>query len=666
MKKHHSLIIIIALLTAHLTSFAYISIDNNSLNNNLQSYANVNGYIPFPCEIYAASLEIPTLPSSYDLRDHNLISPVKTQENENLCWAFASNASLESNLLKQAELYDYSEAHMSYSLSKYTGVSGYYNPWGFERTAKSGGNFLMAMAYYARGSGPVLESNDIYSSLINDRDLSITNSKPVDRYITNMYVLADNESKTAHRNKIKQLIMQYGAVNVGIYSSDIYYNDSKTAYYYPSNGEYSPNHAVTIIGWDDNYNNLNFNSSYTPSCSGAFFIKDSFGNFNNNGGYFWLSYYDKYAGYEAGCIADTKDIGYDNIHQYDPFGIVKSYSNGLSSHIYAANQYECKTGEILKAVGFNTIMENMYYEIYINKDNGSSINDLNFVFSSSPVKKGVLKYAGYHTIKLDAPLILTGNDFSVIIYFKTNGGNTVYVPFECNLDGYISQATQHTGEGFIYENEKWCDVAAFGNASLCIKALTDNPKITNDFDYNISYYDEGNIPLKNIKPGIVRTKFEVVNNTDNSMDLNGIAALYKNNKLYEIKITGISNTSNDIILNVPEGDGYYIKSIILKKNNMLMPVLKYISVLENGNTVSNKKYLVKSITLKIGETSNINLIGTTQNFYCDLTHRFTWFSGNSKIAEVTLNRKITGESAGETYIKSNDDTIPKLKVIVTN
>ena len=53
------------------------------------------------------------LPAKYDLRDYNLVTPVRNQNGTKpggtsdmgstvgLCWAFASLASLESNMLKQ-------------------------------------------------------------------------------------------------------------------------------------------------------------------------------------------------------------------------------------------------------------------------------------------------------------------------------------------------------------------------------------------------------------------------------------------------------------------------------------------------------------------------------------------------------------------------------------
>ena len=79
--------------------------------------------------------------------------------------------------------------------------------------------------------------------------------------------------------------MQYGALYTSIYSSILISNG--TGY---SNVSTTNQHAVAIVGWDDNYSRFNFAS--TPPGDGAWIIKNSWGNTSGQGGYYYVSYYD--------------------------------------------------------------------------------------------------------------------------------------------------------------------------------------------------------------------------------------------------------------------------------------------------------------------------------------------------------------------------------------
>ena len=60
------------------------------------------------------------------------------------------------------------------------------------------------------------------------------------------------------------------------------------------------NHAICVVGWDDNYSKDNFNSK--PAGDGAFLIKNSWGSTQS---YFYISYYDTVlfkVGYDIGSV----------------------------------------------------------------------------------------------------------------------------------------------------------------------------------------------------------------------------------------------------------------------------------------------------------------------------------------------------------------------------
>ena len=81
--------------------------------------------------------------------------------------------------------------------------------------------------------------------------------------------------------KMKQTISNYGGIFAGVHGaqlmSDAYNNSTGAIYCDPNDVEnsYTMNHAVVIIGWDDNYSKDNFNEAHRPSSNGAWIVKNS-------------------------------------------------------------------------------------------------------------------------------------------------------------------------------------------------------------------------------------------------------------------------------------------------------------------------------------------------------------------------------------------------------
>lgn len=232
-----------------------------------------------------------TYESKYDLRDviKNNVS-IKNQKKTNSCWAFASLATLESNLAMRdykenksnSKVYDFSERHMEYATSK-TFLDNKINDKGFGREVGMGGNSFIATAYLTNGTGAILESDMPFENNEDKIDISQIQNKTVQTevYDTVMFPLYLGDEDTIElRNAMKSHIKNYGAIMASIHGAQLdsdYYNNETGAIYCDDKAKCPANHGIVIIGWDDNYAIENFNEAHRPKEKGAWIIKNSWG-----------------------------------------------------------------------------------------------------------------------------------------------------------------------------------------------------------------------------------------------------------------------------------------------------------------------------------------------------------------------------------------------------
>lgn len=213
-----------------------------------------------------------TIPISWDSRSDGIISAVKNQNPYGTCWAHATIACLETTLLKNENReYDLSENNMVVR------HGFYYDP--TDGKFDFGGNGWKSSAYLLRWDGPLLETQDPYP---NDNAGIVL---PPAKHVQNVRVLAGRDSDLDN-DILKQAIMRYGAVHVSYYHNDSYMKKSTSTAYYCGVSR-STNHAVTLIGWNDNYSKSNFATA--PAGNGAFLVKNSWGTGWGDSGYFYVS-----------------------------------------------------------------------------------------------------------------------------------------------------------------------------------------------------------------------------------------------------------------------------------------------------------------------------------------------------------------------------------------
>lgn len=431
-------------------------------------YGNVSGtgYTPSPVEL--STLSAPSgklllqvsgseIPSTYDLRQLGRVTSVKNQGNTGSCWAFSSLASLESYILgTEGENLDFSENNLKNLVTKY------YSD-GFDLTPDDGGNSFISMAYLTRWSGPVNESEDPF----NETSVNSPTGLPVQKHVQEVLVLPERTGPLDNEI-IKKALMDYGAVLSTICWDSSYYQDGNYSYRYT--GPFSPNHAITIVGWNDSFDKNRFKQ--VPSGDGAFIVKNSWGEAWGEAGYFYISYYDTRLGYnESAVFTASENDNFDYNYQYDPLGWITQVGYQVLT-AWGSNVFTSKNDEKLEAVGFYTTDVNTAYEVYIYKN--PTAGPINSTKDYVVKETGTCSLPGYHTHVLNSTVNLSsGEKFSVVIKFS-NPSYTYPLAVEKPYPNYSSKAQANSGESYVSsDGTSWEDLTSnFAETNLCIKAFT--------------------------------------------------------------------------------------------------------------------------------------------------------------------------------------------------
>lgn len=301
-----------------------------------------DGTIPQQYQFSGTQLPISySLPTAYSLVDKGIITPVKDQGNLNNCWAFAGISVLESKLYSMglSEL-DLSEEHLNhFSTKKADGT-------GWQRDYTDGGYSYSVMGYLTSWSGSRTEQQVPYRSGDN-KTFQELNQKGRTAFGTTGIMYLDKNINT-----VKQALYTYGAVDANYNDNEKYHNNDKTAYCEPtakpSNEPYY-GHGVTIVGWDDSYSRTNFNSAYQPNKDGAWLAKNSWGDYNSMGGFFWISYEDYY------LFSDT----------FSPAFVITSVDTSISNKKIYQNEIDGTTYDMKLS--------------YVSDNKKSYVNDITYI-----------------------------------------------------------------------------------------------------------------------------------------------------------------------------------------------------------------------------------------------------------------------------------------------
>lgn len=544
---------------------------------NVDLFANVSEAYDFE-NGDGASLLSADLPAKFDLRDQGVVTPVKLQNPWASCWGFAAIAASETSILSELGTtyeetpIDLSEHHTAWfaytalpeDTTMYSSQAGegYYAYDETQSTTMNFGSTLAATSVFSSGIGPVTEQlvpyhginpetgeptighdsegnpmwyspNDDWSVDESLRfgttiELEESNQLPSPSGLTSSgaYESGAYEYNENATTAIKNELASGRAVSIAFYADssvpgqvvdpDHHYIDTENWAHY-TDEQMSPNHAVTIVGWDDDYPKENFVDGHEPPEDGAWIVKNSWGSLDqtfpnhynwgiDGSGYFYLSYYDQTLSSPESFNYDTEHLGdsssYFIIDQYDLLPSYGATSVSSADETRMANVFETdEDGQTLRALSCETSMPGttVSYEVYLLNEGATEPTDGTLIAT----EQETYEYGGYHRVNLAEPLAIAPNSsFSVVVTERTPSGN-----YQLIADAYINKTgadylatvlpsmsgiryavgVVNEGESYLYSEGTWQDWS--NSKSIIAGALGDGSTPA-------EYVDVDNFPIK--------------------------------------------------------------------------------------------------------------------------------------------------------------------------
>lgn len=605
--------------------------------------------------------------SKYSLKDEIDIR-VKDQQDTNECWAFSMTSILETLITKkEGELSDeYSPRHIDYS----TAVDGFTDKSNkkFNRHLGDGGSYVTGIGYYASGMGPVLEEDVPFENNEKSTSSSKIQNKTVQKHVEGARIFNpiykkisngnisyySNSARTnsitqtevnATRNEIKNHILNYGgiyAIVTGVLTNDNYDINNAALYAYKESDFDASKHAITIIGWDDNYSKENFATN--PKNDGAYICLNSYGEDEYDEGYIYVSYDDILIEANLCGITDYDELDYNNIYQYDELGMSSYLSYNLND-VFIYNLYsreDIGKKEFISEVG-TYIVSDTKVEVYI--DSTGNTTDYRSMKKAELENSGeTLKY-GYHVLKFKEPIELTGSKFRVVIKYSNMSDSYLTVPVERNISGSLYEYATVSGKSYASaDGYNW-------------EPLKDS--LGNSFDATVkafTYFGESPNSIK-------------LDKTQTQIDLSSTETKIKLIETIEpanVKDNIIWSSSNEQVAIVDDGqvtaksNG---KAIITARTSNNLTASCTITVVTSPKSINLDK---KNITLYINGENTYKLNTSIEPSTANYQNSLSWSSDNQEVASVDSSGNVIAKSEGTAKItvKTENSKIAECNVLV--
>ena len=599
----------------------------------------------------------------YNLRDDGYITNVYNQGSEGLCWSFASSTSLESHIALKTDkqkMLTFSEKQVDYATTlSSAALDGGNNPYitssmpVIGTKLNDGGNLLRYLNAGAIGISPVECKGNCSSGSNYNSDGSVTEDKywkypyeyseklsPYevfnDEYVQytlnealffNPIIDQSDAEVSALVNILKNQLVNNGSVYVGVgaYSNfTVEYtptdgekamnaNGKNIIYYIPWSLDDAINHAVSIIGWDDNYtHNVCVDSSSvtvsdgTNGCptgtvmqtiNGAWIIQNSWGDSST---YIYLPYKSLESPFSS--ISSVDEVDYDNSYRAD--SAVSYFTKGSKN-------------ERLNKVKFFSSYYNTTTRIYYNGSNEIIIRD-----ASAGTSNDILlatftnEYPGLYTVDLSDNNIVFDDDEIVLRYEGSYAYWKYFASIHTDNDNKVAADVKlsavSVSDEAVLDRCSLDNIHCMSDASV-LEFDDNNVIIVEGIGRNLTSNDELTFKIFDSKYNDVTNKFHIFRNYVVNNILNTIIS-YNNENIsfddYTIEVYYNGTKYDDIVWTLSEH-----RNIIPGIGTELNPYK--ISTPVHLNEIRNKKITNSEVTNVIFgyyELANdIDLTYDTQN-----------------------------------------------------
>lgn len=400
----------------------------------------------------------------YDSRKYNIVPPIENQGNKNICWSYATMAAAEISILREGlwdmntqgvlDFWEDNNAFVSLNNDGKNDPLGLTDNDNFSGKWNDGLNPSWSVQrMLSTWKSPVLFGNNGIVEDYRDAEFKVENIIKVD--------FNDIDA-------IKYAIAKYGAVTMSYNLTSNQHN-----YYYNGNGgSYVGGHACAIIGWDDTIDKNKYSPSSTTN--GGWIVRNSWGDYGQGNGYFYMSYDSKFTDtYALDFVSADK---YEYNYHYDSFADNFSLDQKplKVGNIFPAKMSSSTKKELLQAVNVGvdkedtTINVDIYKNVSVDSGNIYSTNNNPENGTKVYSKSQKVKFAGNYTITIDTPIEINKNEYFSVVVTVSNPTGDARVLMSNEKQWSNNDMSYYTTDG-----EKWNNCGSQGQGyALRIKAFT--------------------------------------------------------------------------------------------------------------------------------------------------------------------------------------------------